>query len=302
MKTVKKLIPPSLLILVCLLLSLVIVPVLQVAASKTTSYIIDNANLLSSDEQTELNKLASKYSKDKSMSIVTITTNDTNNLSTTNYASNYYDTYIHDTEGYTNDCVIFMIDMEHRNVNIFAYEDAAIYMDTSRCDKVLDVVTSKLSDGDYYNAIKTFLEKTNKYLGTEPTTSSSNTNSNSSNSNSTPSKQTPYTSEEYDTATPNNIFYNIWFQLALAVIIGIISVSIMVSNSGGKVTTNSSTYLDHSNSKLTGCYDNYVRTTTTRRKKPEHNDNNNNHHSGGSSTGGTTSGGSSFSSGHQRSF
>ena len=158
--------------------------------------------------------------------------------------------------------------MDHRSTNIFAYEDAAIRMDTKRCDKILDVVTPKLKDGNYDSAIQTFIKKTNTYLGTKPN------------------------------VNPDNIFFQVWFQLILAVIIGVVSVAIMVYNSGGRVTTCSTTYLDYGNSKLTGCYDHYIRTTTTRTKKPENNDNNG---SGGSS-GGITGGGSSFSSGNERSF
>lgn len=265
-KNQKQRILMSLLFMISLLSSIIIAPTMY-ASSKDTQYVIDDANLLSSDDKEDLNKLANKYSKKHDTSIVVITTDDTYELSTTDYASNYYDTYIHGEDGYNDNCVLFLIDMDHRSTNIFAYEDAAIRMDTKRSDKILDVVAPKLKNGEYEDAIQTFIKKTNTYLGTKPN------------------------------IDPDNIFFQIWFQLLLAIIIGAASVGIMVHNSGGRVTTNSTTYLDHGNSKLTGCYDHYIRTTTTRTKKPE-NDNN----SGGGSSGGTTGGGSSFSSGNERSF
>lgn len=269
LKTKRRHILSSLLLAICLLSSIISTSTMKAASnSNGTSYIIDDANLLSTGDLRDLNDLADKYSNKHDVSIVVITTADTNELSTTDYASMYYDTYIHGKDGYNDNCVLFLIDMDHRSTNIFAYEDAAIRMNTERSDKILDVVTPKLKEADYNSAIQTFIKKTNTYLGTKPS------------------------------VDPDNIFFQIWFQLVLAIIIGAVSVGIMVHNSGGRVTTNSATYLDHNNSKLTGCYDHYIRTTTTRRKKPENNDNN----GGGGSSGGTTGGGSSFSSGHERSF
>lgn len=266
MKTSKQRILPLILFMLCLLSSIIIAPTTQAATNnKDIPYVIDDANLLSTDDQQDLNDLANKYSKKHNTSIVVVTTNDTNNLSTTDYASMYYDTYIHGNDGYNDNCVLFLIDIDNHKTNIFAYEDAAIRMDSGRSNKILDVVTPKLKGSDYDDAIKTFIKKANLYLGAEPGTN------------------------------PDNIFFKLWFQLLIAVIIGATAVGIMVFNSGGRVTTNSATYLDHGNSKLTGCFDHYIRTTTTRTKKAD-----NNNSSGGSS--GTTGGGSSFSSGNERSF
>jgi uncharacterized protein len=280
---------PSLLFVICLLSNLLTIPTAQAATDNMdTPHIIDDANILSDVD--ELDDLANNYSKKHDTSIIVVTTDNTNGLSTVDYASDYYDTYIHGQDGYNNDCVLYLIDMEHRNTNIYAYEDAATRMNTKRCDMILDIVTPKLADGDYDEAVKTFITKTNTFLGEAPDNNSSdNYSSNYSVNN----------SNNYSDNEEENIFFKLWFQILISVIIGATTVGIMISNSGGRVTTNSTTYLDQSNSKLTGCYDHYIRTTTTRRKKPE-----NNNHSGGSSggVGGSTKGGSSFSSGHGRSF
>lgn len=298
MKAMKKHRISALLLMFCLLTSIVFAPIIQAATdNKNTSYVIDDANLLSAGEQKDLNDLASKYSNKHNTSIVVISTDDTNQLSTTDYASMYYDTYIHDKDGYNDNCVLFLIDMDNRSTNIFAYEDAAIRINTERSDKILDVVTPKLSDGEYNDAIVTFIENTNTYLGVEPAKDTVKDPNN--NHVSIPNNNSTNNYSNNSTGTQDNIFFQTWFQLVLAMVIGALSVGVMVHNSGGKVTTNSATYLDHGNSKLTGCYDHYIRTTTTRQKKP---DNNNNSGGGGGSTGGTTGGGSSFSSGHERSF
>lgn len=147
MKTSKQHILPLILFMLCLLSSIIIAPTTQAATNnKDIPYVIDDANLLSTDDQQDLNDLANKYSKKHNTSIVVVTTNDTNNLSTTDYASMYYDTYIHGNDGYNDNCVLFLIDIDNHKTNIFAYEDAAIRMDSGRSNKILDVVTPKLKE------------------------------------------------------------------------------------------------------------------------------------------------------------
>ncbi|HEX3022954.1 MAG TPA: hypothetical protein VHP81_11240, partial [Lachnospiraceae bacterium] len=107
-------------------------------------------------------------------------------------------------------------------------------------------------------AIKSYIEKTDLYMGTKAG------------------------------VDPDNIFFQLWFQLLIAAIIGFLVVLIMILGAGGKVTTNSHTYLNDSESALTGARDDYIRTTVTKVKKPENN---------GNKGSGTTSGGNSFNSG-----
>lgn len=293
MRLKRKRILPSLLFAFCLLSSLLTTPTLKAATDNLdTPYIIDDANILSDDDK--LNDLANKYSNKHDTSIIVVTTDNTNGLSTVDYASNYYDTYIHGQDGYNDDCVLYLIDMEHRKTNIYAYEDAAIRMDTTRCDIILDAVTPKLSDGDYDEAVKTFIKETNSFLGEAPDNNSNNSSGNYSSNYS--SNYSVNNSNNYSDNKEDNIFFKLWFQVLISVIIGATIVGIMIFNSGGRVTTNSSTYLDRNNSRITGSFDHYIRTTTSRVKKPD----NNNNVGGGS--GGTTGGGSSFSSGSERSF
>lgn len=247
----------------CLLLTLVAAPLIQ-AASSDKNYIIDDAGLLSQDEIDNLNKIADKYSTNRDIDIIVLTTNDTQGTNTINYANNYYNSNIANSSTYNKNCVIFIIDMSNKKTSIETYEDAMDRINPKRSNKILDKATPYLSDGDYYNAFKTYINKTNYYLG--------------------------YKSN----VDPDNIFFKLWFQIIISLVIGGIVVGIMVFNSGGRITTNGSTYLDAGNSRITGSYDHYIRTTTTRVKKSS--DSN----KGGGS--GTTGGGSSFSSSGERGF
>jgi uncharacterized protein len=95
----------------------------------------------------------------------------------------------------------------------------------------------------------------------------------------------------------DNIFYNTFFQLGIAVIIGAVTVGIMAAGSGGRVTVSNRTYLDEGNSGVTASRDDYIRTTTTRVKKPD-----NNNDAGRSSGGGGISSGGHSHSGGSRGF
>jgi len=153
-----------------------------------------------------------------------------------------------------------------RECFIFTSKDADKRMSGSRSDKLLDSITPLLHKKDFYKATEKCLNKINYYLKVKPG------------------------------MDPESIFLKLWFQVILAVVIGGIIVGIMVANSGGRVTTNSSTYLDQSNSALTGQLDNYIRTTTKRVKKSSNNDN------GGGGGSGTAGGGSSLSSSGSHKF
>jgi uncharacterized protein len=65
---------------------------------------------------------------------------------------------------------------------------------------------------------------------------------------------------------PDNILFNIWFQLGGALAIGGIVVGMMVYRSGGRVTVNRQTYEDASNSGILDRQDQYIRTTVTKHK------------------------------------
>ena len=65
---------------------------------------------------------------------------------------------------------------------------------------------------------------------------------------------------------PDNILFNIWFQLGGALVIGGIVVGLMAYRSGGRVTVNSHTYEDASTSGIVDRQDQYIRTTVTKRK------------------------------------
>jgi len=67
---------------------------------------------------------------------------------------------------------------------------------------------------------------------------------------------------------PDNLFFNIWFQIICSLGVAAIIVGIMAYNSGGRITINSSTYEDRNKSRVLDKRDVFIRTTTTKRRKP----------------------------------
>lgn len=62
-------------------------------------------------------------------------------------------------------------------------------------------------------------------------------------------------------------FLTWWFHLALAVLVGAVVIYVLIRNTGGKMTTDGSTYIDKTFSQLLGRRDIYTHTTYVRTKK-----------------------------------
>lgn len=149
-----------------------------------------------------------------------------------------------------------------RNVHLEGYYKAEKYLDSGRLTKIRSKITPDLSNGNYKQAFEKYIKTAHRYMGFEPG------------------------------VNPDNILFNIWFQLGSAAAIGAIAVGIMAYRSGGRVTVNRRTYEDASTSGIMDHQDRYIRTTTTKRKIER----NTGGGSGGGGGGGVTRGGHSHSS------
>ena len=243
--------------LLTLLLSLLfIVPV----SAAPSTFIYDYAGILSTEEIAELESLAQELSAETNTSLIVLTTNDTGGLYIKDYMANFYDT---NHPGYNQpdgNTAILSLDLINRDIYLAGFHKAEDHLDSTRIDKILDKATPYITDGEYYQGFKTYLEETTYYLGLKP---------------------------GYN---PDNVFHKIWFQLLMAVLIGALGLGLMVANRGGKVTVNHTTYADAEQSGVVSSDDRYVTTHITKVKKPSNN----------GKGGGTTGGGSSFSGGGRK--
>lgn len=274
------------------------------ASDTTVQHIYDKANLLSSDELSELEEQCTTYGEDAGIEIMILTHDDS--------SAAYAEDYIEDFEDQlpVGDRVYLLIDMYNRDVFIEGYGKAETYIHSKRIDVILDEIAPYLSDGYYYDACLTYIKSSAAYMkddselnydhnyNKKPQSSDPNT----PNYDPTwPSDRNYSRNNSYDEVT--SIITNVWVQLIIAIIIGVVTVAIMAYNSGGKMTAGSNNYIDQGHSGLIGRRDDYIRTTVTRVRRPQNN-NTSGHAKGGFNAGGfrggISSGGRSHSSGGRK--
>lgn len=167
------------------------------------------------------------------------------------YAEKYISDF-YDKMLYKN-CIILLVDMANRDVYIEDYGDRAMSIISSKdIDTIVDKITPSLSNGVYDAAFKKYIKAVDNYVYPKP------------------------------------IYQNVWIHLLIAILIGIIAVSTMAYNAGGRMTANGSNYIDPNHSGLIGRRDDYIRTQVTRIRKPQNNGGGNGGGGGGISAGGNS--------------
>lgn len=233
------------------------------AAVEMKPLIFDKAELLSQEEREELNVMANEYGAKRETDIIILTAKRAPNDDYELMTENFYDEYAPGYDKKHGNAVILTIVLDSRDVHLEGYYKAEKYLDSGRLDKIRNKITPALSSGDYSQAFEQYIKTAYRYMGFEPG------------------------------VNPDNILFNIWFQLGGAVIIGGIAVAVMAYRSGGRVTINRRTYEDASTSGIVDLEDRYIRTTTTKRKIER---NSGGGGSGGGGGGGVSRGGHSHSS------
>jgi uncharacterized protein len=234
------------------------------ASPSSKQRVYDFAELLNPEEVKSLESISEKYSNKRETDFIILTTDDTKGKDVVKFTEDFYDEKALGYDKPEGNTTILTIDMEHREVYLAGFYKGEEYLDDNRLDIIQDKITGDLSNGDYYVAFEKFIKLSYKYMGIRPG------------------------------VNPNNILFNLWFQIIVSLSIAGIVVGIMVSNSGGRVTVSEGTYRDFNKSKILQKRDNYLRTSVTKHRKPS----SNNKSGGGRGIGGgggITSGGHSHS-------
>ena len=135
--------------ILCILLlccfSLVSIPTYAEAAIKVYDY----ANLFSTEELEALENDAKTLSETYQLDIGIVTTNDAEGKNQVQYADDFYN---NNNYGYGNDAdgLIFLIDMDNRQICISACGLAQRYFTDARVNKMLDSLYTFFSNKDYY--------------------------------------------------------------------------------------------------------------------------------------------------------
>ena len=127
-----------------------------------TEKIYDFAGLLSVEEEVLLYDDISTYINDYSMDMIVVTIDSNNKSSAKEYADDFYD-YNYFGIGNTHDGIIFLIDMDNRDIWLSTTGKAILIYDDNRVDNILDGAYYYVSNQDYYNTVKTFIGKATNY-------------------------------------------------------------------------------------------------------------------------------------------
>ncbi len=110
--------------------------------------VFDYADLLTTDEEDDLRKYAEKFEAYK-ISVIFLTTDDALGKSSMNYSNDFYD-----TNHFRPDGVMFMIDMDNRNIYIDTVGTCIDILSESDIDRALDDSYSYAADGEYYTCFE----------------------------------------------------------------------------------------------------------------------------------------------------
>lgn len=125
--------------------------------------VFDQARLLSEQEVLQLEEEVHKISQQIKMDVVVVTTADAEGKSVREFADDFY---IEGNFGagskYSG--VLFLIDMEHREIYINAVGQMARILTDQRRELILDAVYPAISQEDYHQAISQFLSETAGYV------------------------------------------------------------------------------------------------------------------------------------------
>jgi len=147
--------------LLTLLLCFCLTSMPLLASADTKVY--DYANLFSIDEIESLETSAKEMAEKYQMDIGIVTTTDSEGKSSQDYADDFYD---NNGYGYGNnaDGLLFLIDMDNREIYISPCGLAMQYFTDLRISKMLDSTYAYVSNQDYYGAAYDFLGNVETYI------------------------------------------------------------------------------------------------------------------------------------------
>lgn len=240
----------------------------------TQGNVIDYLNYLTENEVTKL-KTNINYVKDNyGLDVVIVITDDTQGKSSMDFADDFYD-YNGYGIGSDKSGLLALINMQDREVWISTRGHAIDIFTDKRISNMVDHVTGKLSDGEYFDACRIFIDDIESYANVGVPKGQHRINTD-------PSIKKTYFSKALGLMKAYPVYI-------AAFIISVLSTLGICSLNKGRVTINSRTYEEHGSFILSDMRDNYVRESTTRTKiETSSSDSGSSTHSGSS---GTTHGG-----------
>lgn len=131
-------------------------------ASAETKYVYDQADLLTDEEEQEFQSYAESMKDIWKMNFMVVTTDNAEGKSSMEYADDFYDS--HFPEGSEVDGMLYLLDMDNREIYLSTSGLAIRYLTDDRIESVLDEAFEYVADGDYYGTFQAFFDASEKFL------------------------------------------------------------------------------------------------------------------------------------------
>lgn len=132
------------------------------AAALESDYLIDNADLLSEDEEIMLLSQIEEVRDNNGIDVIIHTTPDTDGKAVYVYADDFYD-----NGGYSADGLIFVISMAERDYYTSTCGSLIDSLPDYEIDLLCEPVVPYLSNGEYYEAFTLYLTQLDSYLNSD---------------------------------------------------------------------------------------------------------------------------------------
>ena len=137
-----------------------LISVMDVSAEE--NYVYDHADLLTVEEEEELQDYAEIMKDVWEMNFLIITTDDAEGKSAMEYADDFYDVCF--SEESEIDGMAYLIDMDNREIYLSTSGIAIRYLTDDRKEVVLDKAFEYVADSDYYGTFKAFFDESEEFL------------------------------------------------------------------------------------------------------------------------------------------
>ena len=211
----------------CLILCVLLLPTLLLAAGaqSTQIYVIDRADLLSSEEEAALEEKIQTIRQEYAMDAVILTLDTLDGKSPQDYADDYYD-----YNGYSDSGVLFLLSMEERDWYISTKGDAIYALTDYGIQQIGEDAVSYLADGDYYGGFNAFLNDLPAYFSALQDGSPIDGYADTSGDYYHGEQEdiVYYDDSDYDDSSYTHLTYiNIWISLGVGIVIAAITVIAM---------------------------------------------------------------------------
>lgn len=196
--------------------------------------VYDNADLLSEEEEESLNQMCIDATEKSQSDYVIVTVDSLGGKTVTAYADDFYDNNGFGYEEAEGTGTIFLISMNERKCAFSSSGECTNLFSQSASDKIVEEVTAYLSDGEYYDGFRTYIEKTSEYI-------------------------------ENDGKFSSQIILDNIIQIVVSFVVASVIVWILYSGSRSKMCVNGYTYASGHKSNVLQQHDVFQRTTTVRR-------------------------------------